>query len=206
MFFGLDKKYVVNELNNNEKLRKNFGFQSELDYNQLCEVLSHFTDEQILEFVLKRLNKAFSKEKRTYRYILLNTTDTPFDINLDKKYYPTEELEEKNFKLKYSNSKGHYIGGKLAIAIDHDTYQPLTMLFYPGTVHDSKIFPEILHELKKRRILRNKYIIMVNKGFTSYENYQLGVARYKIVPLIFPKENMDKNKILGKYIILFRLF
>ena len=67
-------------------------------------------------------------------------------------------MEEKNFKLGYSSSKSHYIGGKLTITIDHDTCQPLTMLFHPGTVHDSKIFHEILHELKRRRILRNKDI------------------------------------------------
>ena len=69
MFYGLDKHYVVCELNNSEELRKNFGFKSELDYNQLCEVFSRFTEEQILEFVIKRLNKAFLKEKRTTIYI-----------------------------------------------------------------------------------------------------------------------------------------
>ena len=103
-------------------------------------------------------------------------------------------MEEKNFKLGYSSSKSHYIGGKLTITIDHDTCQPLTMLFHPGTVHDSKILHEILHELKRRRILRNKDIVMADKGFTSYKNYQLGIERYKVVPLIFPKENMDKKR------------
>jgi len=198
MFYGLNKYYVVCELNNSEELRKNFGFKSELDYNQLCEVFSRFTEEQILEFVLKRLNKAFPKQKRTYRYILVDSTDISFDINLDKKYYSTEELEEKNFKLGYSSSKGHYIGGKLTIAIDYDTCKPLAVLFHPGAVHDSKIFDEILNELKRRRILHNKDIIMADKGFVSYDNYELGLSRYKIVPLIFPKENMDKNKILSR--------
>jgi len=140
MFYGLDKYYVVCELNNSEELRKNFGFKSELDYNQLCEVFSRFTETQILEFVIKRLNKVFPKEKRTSRYILVDTTDIQFDINLDKKYYPEEELEEKNFKFRYSSSKSHYISGKLTIAINYDTYQPLTMLFHPGAVHDSKIY------------------------------------------------------------------
>jgi hypothetical protein len=87
MFYNLDKSYVVSELNNSEELRKNFGFRSMLDYNQLCEVFSHFSDEQILKFMLKRLNKCFKKEKRTVRYILVDSTDISFDINLDKKYY-----------------------------------------------------------------------------------------------------------------------
>jgi len=51
MFYGLDKFYVVSELNNNEELRKNFGFKSELDYNQVCEVFQRFTEDQVLEFV-----------------------------------------------------------------------------------------------------------------------------------------------------------
>ena len=198
MFYGLDKFYVVSELNSNEELRKNFGFKSKLDYNQLCEVFSRFDDKQILEFVLKRLNKGFPKEKRGIRYILVDSTDIRFDINLEKKYYPKEELEEKNFKLGYSSSKGYYIGGKLTIAMDYDTFQPLVMLFHPGAVHDSKIFGEILDELKKRRILRYRDIVMADKGFTSYNNYEMGIARYKIVPLMFPKENMDKNKILSR--------
>ena len=45
MFYGLDKYYVVCELNNSEKLRKNFGFKFELNHNQLCEVFSRFTEE-----------------------------------------------------------------------------------------------------------------------------------------------------------------
>jgi hypothetical protein len=33
MFYGLNKYYVVCELNKSEKLRKNFGFKSKLNYN-----------------------------------------------------------------------------------------------------------------------------------------------------------------------------
>jgi len=51
-----------------------------------------------------------------------------------------------------------------------------------------KYIAEILHELKRRRILRYKDIIIADKGFTSYKNYELSISRYKIVPLIFPKE------------------
>ena len=39
---------------------------------------------------------------------------------------------------------------------------------------------------------------MGDKWFVSYKNYQLGIIRYRIVSLIFFKENMDKNKILCK--------
>ena len=61
MFYGIDIKYVVNELNNSVKLRKAFKFRSTLNYLELSEVFSRFTELQILEFVLKRLNKEFKK-------------------------------------------------------------------------------------------------------------------------------------------------
>jgi transposase len=196
MFYGLDKSYVVSEVNNNEQLRKDFGFNDELNYNELCEVFSRFNDVQILEFVLKKLNKEFKKNKGKIRYILIDATDIAFNINLEKHYYTTEELNKKGFELGFSSSKGHYIGGKLIMAIDYDTCQPLAALFYPGATYDSIIFPEILEELKRRKILQNKDIILADKGFTSYKNYQIGFSRYKIIPLFFPKENMNKNKIL----------
>jgi hypothetical protein len=129
---------------------------------------------------------------------LLDSTDISFDITLDKKYYSDEELEEKNFKIGFSSSKRYYIGGKLTITIDYDTCQPLSALFIPGAVHDSKIFRKMLDELKKRRILRKEDVIMADKGFTSYENYGAGVSIYEIVPLMFPKEKMSTNKILSK--------
>ena len=198
MFYGLEKSYVVSELNNNEELRKDFGFKSELDYEDLSEVFSRFTEDKILNFVVRMLNNGSTKEKRRPRYILTDTTDIQFDINLEKRYYPDEELEEKGFKIGYSSSKGHYIGGKLSLAMDFDTCKPLAVLFHPGAPHDSKIFPEILEELKRRRILRKKDTIIADKGFTSYKNYEIGFSKYNIVPLIFPKENMDKNKILDK--------
>jgi len=64
MFYGIDKKYVVNELNNDDQLRKDFRFKGKLDYNQLCEVFSRFDGVQVLEFVIKRLNKEFKNKKK----------------------------------------------------------------------------------------------------------------------------------------------
>jgi hypothetical protein len=39
---------------------------------------------------------------------------------------------------------------------------------------------------------------MADKGFTSYDNYGAGISMYKIVPLLFPKEKMETEKILSK--------
>ena len=156
MFYGIDIKYVVNELNNSAKLRKAFRFKSTLNYLELSEVFSRFNELQVLEFVLKRLNKEFKKNTRGNRKIIIDSTDIRFNINLDKKFYDDRILEENGYEFGYSSSKGKFIGGKLTIAMDYDTCQPLTMLFHPGTVHNTQIYLQILADLKRRRTLKIK--------------------------------------------------
>ncbi len=73
------------------------------------------------------------------------------------------------------------------------------MLIHKGSKHDSELFPEIMEKLRKRRIIRNKDIIIADKGYISFNNYREGILKYKIVPLIFPKENMKINKILSQF-------
>lgn len=73
------------------------------------------------------------------------------------------------------------------------------MLIHEGSKHDSELFPEIMEKLRKRRIIRNKDIIIADKGYISFNNYRDGILKYKIVPLIFPKENMKINKILSQF-------
>jgi len=206
MFYGIDIKYVVNELNNSVKLRKAFKFRSTLNYLELSEVFSRFTEFQILEFVLKRLNKEFKKNIRGNRKIIIDSTDIRFKINLDKKFYDDRTLEEKNYEFGFSSSKGKFIGGKLTIAMDYNTCQPLTMLFHPGAVHDSKIYLEILANLKKRRILKKGDIILADKGYFSFKNYGTGLMHYKIVPLIRPKKNTRKDKVFSQFNYPLELF
>lgn len=206
MFYGIDIKYVVNELNNSVELRKAFKFRSTLNYLELSEVFSRFNEFQVLEFVLKRLNKEFKKNIRRNRKIIIDSTDIRFKINLDKKFYDDRILEENGYELGFSSSKGKFIGGKLTIAMDYGTCQPLSMLFHPGAVHDSKIYSEILVDLKKRRILKKGDIILADKGYISYENYRIGLMDYKIVPLIRPKKNTRKDKVFGQFNYPLELF
>ena len=124
-----------------------------------------------------------------------------------KKEYKTEEkLVEKGYEIGFSTKKRNFIGGKLTIAMDYDTCQPLTMLFHPGTVSDINIYGEILEDLKKRRILRNKDRIYADKGYVSFNNYYLGLIKYKIVPLIYPKKNIKKERIMNQFNYLLEVF
>jgi hypothetical protein len=51
---------------------------------------------------------------------------------------------------------------------------------------------------KKRRIIRKGDILIFDRGYYSYINYQIGISKYKIVPLIFPKENFKIQKLIDK--------
>jgi hypothetical protein len=198
MFFDINIKYVVNEINNSPKLREKWNIKSILDYNKFSNLMSSVDSSQILEFVLKLINKQFPKPKRGRRTILMDATPMKMDINLDKKFYGAEELERKGFEIGFSKTHGYFIGGKLTVAIDFHTGQPLAILMHKGGYSDAKIFKEMIEELTRRRIMSKKDIIMADKGYVSYENYEIGVMNYNIIPLIFPKENMRLDKIFGR--------
>jgi len=199
MFFDVDSNYVINQINNRSKLREIWRIKSVLDYNKISKLLSMIDSNQIQEFILKLINKQFIKGVRGRRTILIDATPIMLDINLNKKYYDDKELEEKNFEIGFSKTHGHFIGGKLTLAIDFHTGQPLAMLIHKGAYHDSKIFLEMLEELKRRRIISPKDIIMADKGYISYENYERGVMDYKIIPIIFPRDNMKLSKICSRF-------
>lgn len=118
---------------------------------------------------------------------------------LKKKFYDDRILEEKGYKIGFSSSKGKLIGGKLTIAMDYDTCQLLAMLFHPGAVSDIKIYPKILEDLKRRRILKKRDLILADKGYFSFKNYRIGLMDYKIVLLIRPKKNTRKDRVFSQF-------
>ncbi|OQD59435.1 transposase-like protein [Methanobrevibacter arboriphilus JCM 13429 = DSM 1125] len=199
MFFASDISYVVSELKRSHELRKSLGFNQVPESNQIYEFLARFNQKKILEFVIKTLNKEFKPIKRGKRTVLIDGTDIQVDMNWNKQNYTKKFLEKKGLYWAKSASKGFYIGFKLTLALDYHTGQPLTMLIHKGSKHDSELFPEIMEKLRKRRIIRNKDIIIADKGYISFNNYREGILKYKIVPLIFPKENMKINKILSQF-------
>ena len=72
---------------------------------------------------------------------------------------------------------------------------PVSILIHSGAPNDSKLFEEIMETLQKRRIIQKGDILIFDKGYYSYQNYQLGISKYKIVPFIFPKENFKRTKL-----------
>ncbi|MBM4241118.1 MAG: transposase [Euryarchaeota archaeon] len=55
-----------------------------------------------------------------------------------------------------------------------------------------------MEELQRRRIIRKGDIVIFDKGYYSYENYQIGISIYKVVPLIFPRKDFKHKRVLDR--------
>ena len=83
---------------------------------------------------------------------------------------------------------------------------PVAILIHSGAPRDTKIYTEIMENLQKRRIIRKGGTIIFDRGYYKYENYQIGISKYKIVPLIFPKEKFKLQKLKDKLTYPLRVF
>jgi len=195
LFFNLDVSYVVLEFNRNKRLKKQLGIDEIFSSGQIYEFLSRHDEEYWHEFTIKLLNSLNFKNTRGIRTIIVDGTDIQIDLNWFGRRISKKSLEEKPYKWGYSSSKGFYIGLKLTLAIDCETMQPLAMLMHEGSPNDAKIFDEIMHELKRRRISRRGDRIFFDKGYFSKNNYQIAITKHKIAVLIFPRGKNPLQKV-----------
>ena len=198
LFFSTDISYVIKELKSKEELRKFAGVVNVPSEWQIYEFLSRFSEEQFMNCVLGILNSLSSPRKRGKACILVDSTDIQLDLNWMRHKISKKSLEDREFKWAYSKSKGYYIGFKLTLAVEYPSMRPLTFLLHSGSPHDSKIFELIMKELQRKRIICKGDIVIFDKGYYKYENYQIGISLYKIVPLIFPHSNANINRILDR--------
>ncbi len=195
IFFSSDISYVVNELSQKKKLQKFMKIDSIPTENQIYRFLSKFEPEQFTNFVFSLLNNVCFSRKRGQKTIIIDSTDIDLDINWFTKKITKKQLGERDFKWGYSPHRGYFIGMKLTLALDYSTLKPLGFLINKANVFESKIFPQILNELQRRRILKPGDIVCFDKGYYSYNNYVMGIAKFKIIPIIFPRKNCDYNRL-----------
>jgi len=200
MFFAQEISYVLDELTKRPPLRKLARVAEVPTPRQLYSFLGSelFTPDQFLQMVLGILNTFCTPRQRGRSTIIVDSTEIRVDINWFRKKYTKRALEPRDFKWGYSASKGHYIGYKLTLVLAYPSLKPLCFLLHPGSPSDAKLYDVILEELRRRRLARNGDLVVFDKGYFSYANYVKGVARYKIVPGIFPKINTPREKILGQ--------
>lgn len=196
MFFDLDISYVVGELSARRKLRRFTGIVEVPGAGQVYSFLARFSPEQFTGMVTGVLNTTCYTRRRGSR-IIVDPTDIMVDLNWFKRRIKKADLEERDFKWAYSPSKGYYIGYKLVLALEYPSLRPISYTLLSGSPNDAPLFDQIMEELKRKRIIRNGDLVIMDKGFYSYRNYAIGITRYKVVPLIFPKRNFKEDKLFG---------
>ena len=204
-YFNLEVSHVYFEVKNREKLRKFLNIDNLLTLKQVREVYSRQNEEKYLELALKTLNKLEFKKIRGLKTILLDSTAIIIDLKFNGKYISKQTCLDKDYKRGFSTSKGHYAGFQMTIAVEHETLRPLAILIYPGSPNDAKIFDKMMHELKRRRLLKKGQLVIADKGFYNACNYLTRINKYKIVPLVFPRKKPTLKVLKDKIIQSVRL-
>ncbi|RLI83482.1 IS5/IS1182 family transposase [Archaeoglobales archaeon] len=194
MFFSTRISHVINELRNKKDLREFIGIKKEEipKASYVYSFLSKFSLKGFINMILRILNSITKRRQRNSK-LIVDCTDVSVDLNWFRKPIKQSNLLRKDYKWGYS-AKGKFIGMKLTLVMENPC-KPLLFLLHPANRHEAKLFKEVMDELKRRRILRKKDVILMDKGFYAYGNYLIGINRYRIVPLIFPRSNFRMERL-----------
>lgn len=199
MYFNYDVSNVINELNRTSKLRKFAGFNDEIPTaEQVYEYFSRYSAVQYCNFINSMFNMINKPNRGKYNQFIADATPSACDFNKDKHFIPKEHLEKLNLKWSFSTTKGSFIGFKVTVVINKDTLMPISVLIHSGAPSDTKIFDEVLRELRRRRIIKDKDIILFDRGYYALKNYQIAINKYKIIAVIFPKSSFSIEKLKGQ--------
>ncbi|AUB55067.1 transposase [Methanobacterium subterraneum] len=206
IFFNTTIEFVVSELKRDKKLQKFFKINEVPSALQISEFMSRFQPDTFVKITNSILMQTKPIKRRGKLTFIVDATPVDLDYNTKRKHRSKKYLKKQNLKWSYASSYGFYIGFKATIVIEHKSAIPVAILIHSGAPHDTKIFNEIMENLRKRRIIRKKDIIIFDRGYYKYENYQIGISKYKIVPLIFPKEKFKLQKLKDKLTYPLRVF
>lgn len=195
MYFCLEISYVVRELEEKKKLRKFMRIKLVPSEDEVYSIMSSFDPDQFINFIIGVLNNVCSRRKRGLRQIIIDSTDINLDLNWFKRKISKEMLKDRAFKWGYSKHRGYFIGMKLSLALEYPSLKPLAFIINEANVSEYTVYPQILEELSRRKKIRAGDVLYFDRGYYSYENYVIGIAKYKIVPVIFPRINCNFNKL-----------
>ena len=80
-----------------------------------------------------------------------------------RKRYSKERFSEINLKWFYSSFKCYYIGYKVTVVLKKNSLTLVLILIYKGVPHDTRIYKEVLKNLKQPRIIRSLYMLLFDK-------------------------------------------
>lgn len=199
MFFSISIQYLLDELSKRNALRTFLHVAEVPSAAEIYRFLHRTSEDQFVRVTADILNALCPRSpRRKPRRIIVDGSAITLDLNIFRRKFRKNDLFEKDYRWGYSNTTGYYLGYKVTLVIEYPHLLPLCILIHPGSPHDSALFEEILDELKRRRIIRNGNILIFDKGYFSSKNYQLGVLKYKVVPLIFPRDNFKIERAFSR--------
>lgn len=198
-FYNYPVSRVIYEMNRNKRLKHYMRIHNDVPTEgQVYEYLSRYSPEQYQNISNSFFKLYLKSNKRHTSDLIVDATPVACDINILKEYVTPERLEKLDLDFGFSSNKGHYIGFKVTVVLEKDSLCPISIIIHSGAKHDSKIFEEVLEELKRRRILKKEEKIYFDKGYYSIDNYIMGINEYNIVPIIFPKSSFKMSKLQGR--------
>jgi hypothetical protein len=199
MYFSIDITYLLEELEKRSALR-NFAHVAKVPSAAVVyQFISNIEEEQFIFLITDILNSLCKRpSRRNYRKMIVDGSAITLDLNIFRRKFRKKDLLKKDYRWGFSNTRGYYLGFKLTLVVEYPKLLPLCVLLHQGSPHDSALFEEIMDELKRRRIIRNGDMIIFDKGYFSSRNYQLGVLKYKTIPLIFPRNNFKIERAFNR--------
>ncbi|MCQ8893729.1 MAG: transposase [Methanolinea sp.] len=198
-YFSIDLTDLLEELNKRSTLRSFAHVAQVPSASTIYQFLSRMREEQFVLMTSDILNSLCPRpSRRKFRRMIVDGSAITLDLNIFRRKFRKKDLLKKDYRWGFSNTVGYYLGYKLTLVIEYPSLLPLCMLLHPGSPHDSALFEEIMDELRRRRIIQNEDLLIFDKGYFSSKNYQLGVLKYKIIPLIFPRDNFKIEKAFSK--------
>ena len=198
LFFNYNISDVIIELKNKEELRNFAGISFVPTEYQVSEYFSRFDAINYFEMINAYFRSYFKPHITKCDEYIVDATPVACDINVIKQYVKDKKLEKLGLKWGYSTTKKYFVGFKVSLVLEKTTLTPISIFIHPGAPSDARIFEGILKELKRRELIKKGDKIYFDKGYFSFENYQIGINKYKIIPIIFPKSNLDISTLKGK--------
>ena len=195
-FYNYPISRVIYEINIDKRLKRFLKIENDVPSEaQVYEYLSRYSPDQYNN-ISNSFFKLFLKLNNAHKSDwIVDATPVACDINILKKYVSPEHLEKLNLDMGFSTTKGYYIGFKATVVLEKDSLCPISIIIHSGAKNDSKIFDEVLEELKIRRLLQKGQVILFDKEYYSIENYINAINKYNVIAVIFPKQSFTIGKL-----------
>ncbi len=123
------------------------GLNNLLEIENIHKYFSKLDSADLNTFFSSIFKTAKNSHKTGKKYVIIDTSAIPIDINTWRK--KNKIGKGKKYKWSYSASSGYYVGYKLILAIDAETFEILGFKIYKNSPNDSKLLVNFILRIKR---------------------------------------------------------